>query len=279
MSDPGGEEVPAVEAPFSIVIPARYASARLPGKPLRKLHGRPLIEYVYRAACRAGASRVAVATDDPRIAECAEAFGAETVLTSADHPTGTDRLAEVVTGWNLPDEAVVVNCQGDEPLLPPALPAEVARALLCDPDARIATAAEVLDDPDAVFDPGVVKVVRNAAGRALHFSRAPIPWSRDFFPDRAGEALAQAPRGTWLRHIGIYAYRAGFLRAYPGLAPVAIEQVEQLEQWRALGHGYGIQVAVTDHPPGPGVDTLDDLAAVEARLARSGASGADPEGP
>jgi len=247
---------------FRIVIPARYASTRLPGKPLAEILGRPMIEHVYRCAQRAGAREVLVATDDSRIAEAATACGAAALLTRADHPSGTDRLAEVaeLCGWG--DEEIVVNLQGDEPLTPPEILRQVAGNLAARGDAAIATLCTPIDDAGELLDPHKVKVVRDARGFALYFSRAPIPWERDVL-----EIEAQAAARAW-RHIGVYAYRVGFLRRYASRPACQLEQLEKLEQLRALWHGERIHVDEALALPGPGVDTVADLALVAALLAR-----------
>lgn len=254
----------AEPVPFRIAIPARYGSTRLPGKPLRLLAGRPLIEHVYRQALGSGALDVVIATDDSRIQAVAEGFGATVCMTSPDHATGTDRLAEVADRLGWPDDAIVVNVQGDEPRLPPALIRQVATGLAEHPDAGIATACARIHDPVEVFDPNVVKVVRDAAGYALYFSRAPIPWHRDAFGSGAA-GLIELPAGTvWFRHLGIYAYRAGVLRGYSRLTPAPAEQAEALEQLRALWHGIRIHVAEAAATPPQGIDTEADLARVAA---------------
>ena len=254
---------------FRVAIPARYGSTRLPGKPLRLLAGRPLIEHVYRQALGSGALEVVIATDDPRIQTVAEGFGATVCMTSPDHLSGTDRLAEVADRLGWLDEAIVVNVQGDEPRLPPALIRQVATALAAHPDAGIATACARIHDPAEVFDPNVVKVVRDAADYALYFSRAPIPWHRGMF-GTGGVPLAKLPADTvWWRHIGIYAYRAGVLRRYPQWPPAPEELAESLEQLRALWQGVRIQVVEAVATPPPGVDTEADLVRVAAMLAQS----------
>jgi len=258
------------ELQFRVAIPARYASTRLPGKPLRLLAGRPLIEHVYRRALASGALEVVIATDDARICEVAERFGATVCMTASAHPTGTDRLAEVATRLGWPDDAIVVNVQGDEPGMPPALVRQVALSLATHPDAGIATACTRIHDPAELFDPNAVKVVRDAQGYALYFSRAPIPWHREAFRE-SGAALAELPTEiAWFRHIGLYAYRAAVLRRYPHLTPAPAEQAESLEQLRALWHGIRIHVAKADEIPPPGVDTEADLARAEAAWDRSG---------
>lgn len=258
------QPVPAMAEPFRVAIPARYGASRLPGKPLRRLGDRTLLEHVYRVALASGAAEVVIATDDERIGSVAAGFGARVVFTAAEHRSGTDRLAELVETLAWPDETIVVNLQGDEPLLPPALLARVAAALADHPTAGIATLAAPLGQVDELFDPNVVKLVRDAGGKALYFSRAPIPWHRDAFADGRPAAL---PEGRWWRHIGVYAYRAEVLGAYPGLPPGPLEAVESLEQLRALHNGIRIQVAtVAEAPPG-GVDTEADLARVSALLA------------
>ncbi len=254
---------------FRVAIPARHASTRLPGKPLRLLAGRTLIEHVYRQALASGALEVVIATDDPRIREAAEGFGAIVCMTASDHPSGTDRLAEVADQRGWPDEAVIVNLQGDEPQMPPALIHRVAAELENHPDAGVATLCTRIHDPAEVFDPNVVKVVRDARGDALYFSRAPIPWNREAFQND-GEIGFVLPAGVaYWRHIGLYAYRAAVLRRYPHLALAPAEQVEALEQLRALWHGIRIHVAEAAEAPPPGVDTEADLARVAAELERA----------
>ncbi len=255
---------------FRVAIPARYASTRLPGKPLRLLAGKPLLEHVYRRALASGALEVVIATDDHRIRETAEGFGAPVCMTSSEHPSGTDRLAEVAMRCGWPDEDIVVNLQGDEPQMPPVLIWRVAAELEDHPAAGIATVCTRIRQPAEVFDPNVVKVVRNSEGTALYFSRAPIPWHREAFQG-GGEGLAELPVDTaWFRHIGLYAYRVAVLRGFPRLAPALIEQAESLEQLRALWHGIRIHVAEATEAPPPGVDTEADLARVAAEFAESG---------
>ena len=255
---------------FRVAIPARYASTRLPGKPLRLLAGRPLIEHVYRRARVSGALEVVIATDDPRIRAVAEGFGATVCMTAPAHPSGTDRLAEVATRLGWPDDAIVVNVQGDEPGLPPALIQQVALSLATHPDAGIATACTRIHAPAEIFDPNAVKVVCDAQGYALYFSRAPIPWHRETFWD-GGTGLTDLPEQTaWFRHIGLYAYRVAVLRRYPQWSPAPAEQAESLEQLRALWHGIRIHVAEATEAPPPGVDTEADLARAEAEWECSG---------
>ncbi len=240
---------------FSVIIPARYQSSRFPGKPLALLAGRPMIEHVYRQACASGAARVIVATDDERIADCCRGFGAPVAITRADHASGTDRLAEVVAAEGLPSREIVVNLQGDEPLMPPELIRQAARALADHPQADMATLASALVRREEIFDPNIVKLVRDHHGYAMYFSRAPIPWDRDGFA--AGN---DAPlRAGYLRHWGIYAYRGDFLYRYPSMAAVDLETVECLEQLRALWHGARIYVGIAESALPPGVDTPQDL--------------------
>lgn len=248
------------------VIPARYASSRLPGKPLLEIGGEPMVVRVWRQARASGADRVVVATDDERIREAVEAVGGEAVMTRADHPSGTDRLAEVADRLGLGDEAILVNVQGDEPLLPPALIDQVARRLADDDTAAMATLAEPIHDVETLFNPNVVKVVRDLGGAALYFSRAPIPWDRDAFVARPELLTTDA----WLRHIGLYAYRAGFLRDYRDWLPTPLEQLEQLEQLRALQQGRRILVALAREAHPAGVDTAEDLARVRALVTGQG---------
>lgn len=247
---------------YIAVIPARFGSSRLPGKPLLDIAGEPMVAHVWRRASESSASRVVVATDDARIRDAMLPLGAEVVMTRADHPSGTDRLAEVAEQLRLAADAVLVNVQGDEPLIPPRLIDQVAMRLHDDPGASIATLAEPLAGVEALFNPNVVKVVRSLSGRALYFSRAPIPWDREAFAARPELLETDA----WLRHIGIYAYRASFLAEYRDWAPSQLEQLEQLEQLRALHYGHAIQVALAAEPNPAGVDTLADLERVRAVL-------------
>ncbi|WP_322527516.1 3-deoxy-manno-octulosonate cytidylyltransferase [Salinicola sp. LHM] len=250
---------------FVVVIPARYGSSRLPGKPLMDIDGLPMVQHVWMRANDSGASRVVIATDDARIEQAARAFGAEVVMTRDDHPSGTDRLAEVAARLQLPDETIVVNVQGDEPLLPASAIDRVAVRLAADGRASVSTLAEPIHDVDTLFNPNVVKVVTDLTGRALYFSRAPIPWDRNAWKTQPPTLLET---DAWLRHIGLYAYRAGFLAEYVNWQPAPLEQLEQLEQLRALQHGHLIQVAtVTSSLPG-GVDTLEDLERVRQHFAR-----------
>jgi 3-deoxy-manno-octulosonate cytidylyltransferase (CMP-KDO synthetase) len=256
---------------FHVVVPARYASTRLPGKPLADIAGKPMVVRVIEAALKSSASDVCVATDDERVRAAVEAHGHQAVMTRADHASGTDRIAEVVDAMGWRDEDVVVNVQGDEPLIEPALIDAVANALKVSggqtPTVRppeMSTAAHPLASAEDFFNPNVVKVVRDSAGRALYFSRAPIPWARDAFA--ADRPQLPADLGA-LRHIGIYGYSCGFLRRYGRLAPSPIEGVESLEQLRVLWHGHDIGVAVIDHPPQPGVDTPADLERVRSIFA------------
>lgn len=247
---------------FAVVIPARYGSTRLPGKPLLDIAGKPMIQRVWEQAREAGASEVVVATDDGRIEQVALAFGAEVCMTSPDHPSGTDRLQEVaaIRGWG--EQQIVVNVQGDEPLIPPALIGQVADNLAANPAASIATLCEPIARLDELRNPNAVKVVTDHQGMALYFSRAPIPWPREAFS--ADEPVM--PEGTWNRHIGIYAYRVGFLHRYVTWSPAPQEQLEQLEQLRALHNGERIHVAAACEPVPAGVDTAEDLEAVRLKV-------------
>jgi 3-deoxy-manno-octulosonate cytidylyltransferase (CMP-KDO synthetase) len=250
---------------FSVLIPARYASTRFPGKPLQDLAGKPMIVRVAERASASGAGRVVVATDDARIRDAVTTHGFEAVLTRSDHPTGTDRLAEAAVKLALPADGIVVNVQGDEPLLEPALIRQVATLLRVAADAAIATACHPITDAHEAFNPNVVKVALDARNYALYFSRATIPWARDAFAARA-DAI---PQGLPLyRHYGLYAYRVSFLLDYPKLSPSPLERFEALEQLRALWHGHRIAVAITAGTPAPGVDTPEDLERVRALYAR-----------
>ncbi|MDU9413113.1 3-deoxy-manno-octulosonate cytidylyltransferase [Pseudomonas sp. zfem005] len=248
---------------FTVVIPARYASTRLPGKPLQDIAGKPMVQHVWEQARRSSAERVVVATDDARIVEACKGFGAEVVLTRVDHNSGTDRLAEVATQLGLAGDAIVVNVQGDEPLIPPAIIDQVAANLAAHPEAGIATLAEPIHDVDALFNPNVVKVSTDTQGLALTFSRAPLPWARDAFA-RGRDAL---PEGVpYRRHIGIYAYRTQFLHDFVAWGPCWLEDTECLEQLRALWHGVRIHVADALEAPAAGVDTAEDLERVRRLL-------------
>lgn len=247
---------------FVVAIPARHDSTRLPGKPLRLLGGEPLVCHVARRALEAGAREVWVAADDERIVRALDGLPVRVVLTSPDHASGSDRLAECadLAGWA--DDEVVVNLQGDEPFAPPAGIREVAR-LLCESGAPMGTLAAPIQDVETLFDPSAVKLVRAGNGDALYFSRAPVPWPRDAF---ASDRSRLPDGGGWLRHIGIYAYLAGHLRRFAALPPGRLEQVEALEQLRALEAGWRIAVALTPEPFPSGVDTPEDLARAQARL-------------
>jgi 3-deoxy-manno-octulosonate cytidylyltransferase (CMP-KDO synthetase) len=249
---------------FRVVIPARYASTRFPGKPLVRLAGKPMLQWVYENAGRSGALEVVVATDDERIATAARGFGAPVAMTSAAHQSGTDRIAEAAAnaGWS-PDD-IVVNLQGDEPLLPPALLGQVAGLLEQDPGAAIATLATPVRSVAEYLDPNAVKVVAGADGRALYFSRAPIPWHRDGAPG-GGPSHAGARR-----HIGLYAYRVGALRRLAALPVAALEEAEKLEQLRALAHGFAIVVADALERPGQDINTPEDLERAAVDLAARG---------
>ena len=240
---------------FTVLIPARLASTRLPGKPLADIGGAPMVVRVAQRVTSligaAGRHRVIVAADSAEIIAACQAHGVEAVLTRGDHPSGTDRLAEACALLGLADDEIVVNVQGDEPLIDPALVGAVADLLVQRPEASMSTAVHAIDNWDDFINPHVVKAVLDARGLALYFSRAPIPHGRD----QPGTLPSPAP----LRHIGIYGYRVGFLRQFPGLAQAPLEITESLEQLRALWHGHCIAVHVTKHAPGPGVDTAEDL--------------------
>ncbi|MBI3345653.1 MAG: 3-deoxy-manno-octulosonate cytidylyltransferase [Burkholderiales bacterium] len=241
---------------FTVIIPARLASTRLPNKPLADIAGLPMIVRVARRAAESGADQIVVATDAPEVAAACAAHGVRALMTRADHPSGSDRLAEAVEQLGLGDDAAVVNVQGDEPLIAPAMIDACAATLAAQPDCVMATVAHALTDPSEFTNPNVVKLVTDKAGRALYFSRAPIAWWRDG---------AGAPNQA-LRHVGLYAYRAGFLRRFPTLAVSPLEQIESLEQLRVLWHGERIAVHVSAERPGPGVDTPEDLARVRRLL-------------
>ena len=275
--------VPTVTSPepitglrFKAVIPARYGSTRLPAKPLLDLGGKPMVVRVAERAWQSGAEEVIVATDHPDVAAAARAGGVDVVLTRSDHPTGTDRLAEVVAqrGWDA--DTLVINVQGDEPLIDPEIIVRTA-AQLARSGASIATVGHAIHDLADLLNPNIVKLVCRADGDALYFSRAPIPWPRDAFArlrDAHGGRLPEAgavPEGVVAyRHVGLYAYRAAFLKAYAGLSPAPLEAVESLEQLRALHHGFRISVAIVDSAPAPGVDTPEDAVRMQGFFAARG---------
>ncbi|QNU44825.1 3-deoxy-manno-octulosonate cytidylyltransferase [Mixta calida] len=246
---------------FVAIIPARFASTRLPGKPLVDIHGNPMVVHVMERAMQSGADRVIVATDHPDVAAAVTAAGGEVCLTRPDHQSGTERLAEVIEQCQFADDTIIVNVQGDEPLIPPEIICQVANNLAASV-AGMATLAVPIDSAEEAFNPNAVKVVRDAQGYALYFSRATIPWDRERFAqshDTVGDSL--------LRHIGIYAYRAGFIRRYVSWEPSQLEQIELLEQLRVLWYGEKIHVDVARTTPAAGVDTAEDLARVRAVLA------------
>jgi 3-deoxy-manno-octulosonate cytidylyltransferase (CMP-KDO synthetase) len=240
---------------FTVLIPARLASTRLPNKPLADIGGAPMVvrvaQRVMSVTSASGRVRVVVAADSPQIVSACQAHGIEALLTRADHPSGSDRLAEACELLGLGDDEIVVNVQGDEPLIDPSLVGAVAQLLTQRPEASMSTAAHAIDNRVDFSNPNVVKVVLDARGLALYFSRAPIPHQRD----QPGTLPSPAP----LRHIGIYGYRVGFLRQFPSLPQAPIETTESLEQLRAMWHGHRIAVHVAEHAPGPGVDTPEDL--------------------
>ncbi|MBI3561389.1 MAG: 3-deoxy-manno-octulosonate cytidylyltransferase [Gammaproteobacteria bacterium] len=248
---------------FLVVIPARYQSTRLPGKPLRLLAGKPLLQHVYECVSSIPNIRSIIATDDERIARVAREFGADVCMTSAHHESGTQRVGEVIQQRNIPAQTIVVNLQGDEPLMPAACIQQVAAVLITDPTADIATLSAPLYDIDSVTNANVVKVVCDQKGYALYFSRAVIPHMREAAPARCAAVLAQ---GIYQRHIGLYAYRAGYVQKYTGLPPSPYEPLEYLEQLRVLWHGGRIRVATSVQLPGPGVDTEQELRQVESIL-------------
>lgn len=241
---------------YHIVIPARYASQRLPGKPLADIAGKPMVVHVAERCREAGAANVWVATDDERVYEAVEQAGGQVLMTRADHFSGTDRLQEVAGQLKLGDDEIIVNVQGDEPRIPPAVIDQVAGNLAGHPECRIATLCEPITRRQDLFNPNVVKVVMDDAGRALYFSRAPVPWHRDGFAEESDSL----PEGHWWRHIGIYAYRVGLLHDYVTWPQAEIERMESLEQLRAMANGTGIHVAPACQDVPGGVDTEEDLA-------------------
>nr|WP_086940362.1 3-deoxy-manno-octulosonate cytidylyltransferase [Thaumasiovibrio occultus] len=248
---------------FIVVIPARYSSSRLPAKPLADICGKPMVQHVYERAMASNADRVIVATDDQRIADVVKAFGGEVCMTSADHQSGTERLAEVISLYGFSADDIIVNVQGDEPLIPPSIIDQVAENLAKHQDAPMATLAVEIEQEHEVFNPNAVKVVTDQQGFALYFSRASIPWDRDNFAKEA-PAIAQPLK----RHIGIYGYRAGFIQQYIEWAPTPLEQIEALEQLRVLYYGEKIHVEIAREVPPAGVDTQADLDVVRAIVAK-----------
>ena len=257
---PPASPLPPLE--FKVVIPARLGSTRLPRKVLRPLAGKPLLQWVWQAACASGAGEVVIAADHDEVVQACRAFGADVRLTAASHQSGTDRVDEIAraAGWS--EDTLVVNLQGDEPLMPPALVRQAAELLAGDARADIATLCHPLHAREEWLNPSVVKLVMDRDGYALYFSRAPIPWKRE-----GTSAESPLPLGLAFRHIGLYAYRAGALRRFSALPPAELETCEMLEQLRALANGLRIKVGVSDVPPPRGVDTEEDLAAVAALLA------------
>jgi len=250
-----------VSTPFHVIIPARYGASRLPGKPLLDVAGRPLIQWVWDCARASGAASVIVATDDVRIRSAAAGFGADVVMTSAEHVSGTDRIAEVVRARGLAPEATVINLQGDEPLMPPAVPVRVAAALAEHPECGIATAAAPISSLAEFHDPSCVKVLRSLSGEALYFSRACVPW-----PRHTATAAPPSDFSRALRHIGIYGYRVKSLLEFAGWPPTPMETTEKLEQLRALEHGMRVYVVGLQEAPPAGVDTPEDLERVRTVL-------------
>lgn len=247
---------------FIVVIPARYGSTRFPGKPLAIIHGKPMIQHVVERSVEAGATRVIVATDDERIAKVVGSFGAEVCMTSNTHESGTTRISEVLTINDIDDDTIVINVQGDEPFIPSGNIQQVAQNLHDNQDIPMATLAYPIEDVNDIFNSNVVKVLSDKRKRAMYFSRAPIPFDRDAFAGSgvvAQNADIADLASVYLRHIGIYGYRAGFINQYASLAPSQLEKTESLEQLRVLWHGYDIHVDVANHAPPHGVDTPEDL--------------------
>ncbi|MBK0014965.1 MULTISPECIES: 3-deoxy-manno-octulosonate cytidylyltransferase [Kosakonia] len=246
---------------FVVIIPARYASTRLPGKPLVDINGKPMVVHVLERARESGAERIIVATDNEEVKVAVQAVGGEVCMTRADHQSGTERLAEVVEKCGFSDETVIVNVQGDEPMIPPAIIRQVADNLAARRDVGMATLAVPIESAEEAFNPNAVKVVMDAQGYALYFSRATIPWDRDRFA-----ASRETIGDSFLRHIGIYGYRAGFIRRYVSWQTSPLEQIEMLEQLRVLWYGEKIHVDVASVVPGTGVDTPEDLERVRQAM-------------
>ncbi len=247
---------------FKVVIPARYASTRFPGKPLADICGKPMLQHVYECAISSGAEQVVIATDDERIQIAAEKFGAKVCMTSTEHQSGTDRLAEVSLKYKWDIDDIVVNLQGDEPLTPQEIIKQVALNLADHPKAGIATLSTTIQSAEDVLDSNIVKVVADAEGYALYFSRAPIPWDRETAMKIADGQFNDEHAQNYQRHLGIYAYRVSFLHSYTNMQPCTLEQTEKLEQLRALHSGVSIHVDQAVKLPGPGIDTPEDLIAV-----------------
>ncbi len=256
---------------FTVLIPARYQASRLPGKPLREIQGVPLVVRVLERARASGAGRVVVASDTEEVVASVRGHGGEAVVTDSACPSGTDRLAQAAAMLDLDDEAAVVNCQGDEPFVAPGLLRGVAEALDREPQRRMATAAHRLQDPDRIWDPHAVKVVLAGNGDALYFSRAPIPWDRERLDPAARADEGPAPPVSFRLHIGVYAYRAGFLRTFSQWPVTDLERREGLEQLRALENGVAVRVIDSPEPPGVGVDTPEDLERANRLWAEGGA--------
>ena len=248
---------------FTVIIPARYASSRLPGKPLADIHGKPMIIRVMEQAQKSSANRVIIATDHQQVFDIVKSYGGEVILTSDKHNSGTERLAEVINTYKFTDDEVIVNVQGDEPLIPPIIIDQVAENLV-NYKTGMATLAVPINSIEEAFNTGAVKVVMDKDGYALYFSRATIPWERDRFAKLNDQGKIDEIGDFYLRHIGIYAYRAGFIRQYIQWKPSALEQIEMLEQLRVLWYGEKIHVAVAKEPPAIGVDTQEDLQKVRA---------------
>ncbi|MEH6607668.1 MAG: 3-deoxy-manno-octulosonate cytidylyltransferase [Pseudomonadales bacterium] len=251
---------------YTVIIPARYASSRLPGKPLADIAGKTMIQRVYEQACLSAASRVVIATDDQRVADACASFEAELCMTRVDHESGTDRLYEAASRLGLVDDHIVVNVQGDEPLIPPQIIDQVASNLAKADYAGMATLSVAITELEEFSDPNAVKVVSSESGNALYFSRAPIPWPRD---ESAAGSVAMPVHMQAQRHIGIYAYRVSFLRSFVSWPPSALEQTEKLEQLRAMSNGVSIHIAQAVLAPPPGVDTQEDLERVRAHFVKS----------
>lgn len=251
---------------FTVVIPARYESTRLPGKPLADIAGKPMVQHVYERAQASGAAEVVVATDDKRVFDIVTGFGGQVMMTSKEHRSGTERLAEVIDLMALADDEVVVNVQGDEPQIPPQIIRQVAENLASQRQAPMATLAVPLESVEEAFNPHAVKVVLDGSGYALYFSRAPVPWDREHFTDK--DSLKELSEG-YLRHIGIYAYRAEFIHRYADWNASPLEKLESLEQLRVLWHGERIHVAQAIADPPAGIDTTEDLERVRQAMTRN----------